>query len=100
MERRLVHQRREQILEMATNALEAMECSGFAADTPSKLVIGRPDKIWVLDENLPAVVYFIVKSPWRLKDMTNIIEQSASENCDPYLRASIEQISVYMAVSA
>ena len=89
-----------QILKMASNALEAMECSGFAADTPSKLVIGRPDKIWILEENTRAVMCFVVKSPWYLKDVTNIIEQSASDDCDERLRASIEQIYCYMAVSS
>jgi hypothetical protein len=88
-----------QILRMAKNLLKAMECPGFAVGSIPSYVYGLPDKIWVLDKYSPAVMCIEVKSPWYLKNVTNIIEQSASVNCNERLRASIEQIYDYMAVS-
>jgi hypothetical protein len=79
-----------QILKMASDALEAMGCSGFAADCPGYPVVGFPDKVWVMVEDLPTVVCFVVKSPWRLKHVTNIIEQSESGYSLPWLFTRFE----------
>jgi hypothetical protein len=89
-----------QILNMTTDLLEAMKCPGFAVGSIPPYVYGLPDKIWVLDEYSPAVMCIEIKTPWYLKNVTNIIEQSASTNCDRKLRASIEQIYDYMVVSS
>jgi hypothetical protein len=89
-----------QILAVVSDVLEVMECPGYAANSTSALVYGLPDRIWSLEEDAAAVMCIEVKTPWYLKDVTNIIEQSASENCDANLRSSIEQIYGYMAVSS
>jgi hypothetical protein len=89
-----------QILTVVSDVLKVMECPGYAANSTSAIVYGFPDRIWSLEEDALAVMCFEVKTPWYLKDVTNIVDQCSSHNCDQRLRASIEQIYGYMSVSS
>ncbi len=89
-----------QVLTMTWEVLWAMSCPGFHSESTSTSVYGCPDMTWTLDYYSCALMCIEVKCPWHLTNVTNIVEQCASEDCDEKLRASVEQIYGYMWVSS
>ncbi len=62
------------ILSVVLDVLEAIDCPDLNLGSTANSVYGIPDQIWVLEGGAPTVMCMEVKSPWYLKNVTNIIQ--------------------------